>query len=137
MTPLIEEILSAIRNSPEVREAIRRELLTPELLELPERFAAFAEETNRRLKNLEQGQEELRQGQEELRQGLGEVRQSQEELRHLGEVGRARRNCGKAWEKCGRARRNYVRAVRAKQYWNGSMKTWPQSLWASGRTSVL
>ena len=77
MTPLIEEILSAIRNSPEVREAIRRELLTPELLELPELFAAFAAETNRRLENLERGQAELRQGQEELRQGLGEVRQGQ------------------------------------------------------------
>ena len=81
MTPLIEEILNAIRNSPEVREAVRRELLSPELLALPERFAAFAAETNRRLKNLEQGQEELRQGQEELRQGLGEVRQGLGEVR--------------------------------------------------------
>lgn len=63
MTPLIEEILSAIRDNPEVREALRRELLTPELLELPELFAKFAAETDRRLKNLEQGQDELRQGQ--------------------------------------------------------------------------
>ncbi len=60
MTPLIEEILSAIRNNPEVREAFRRELLPPDLLELPERFAKFAAETNRRLENLERGQEELR-----------------------------------------------------------------------------
>ena len=75
MTPLIEEILDAIRNNPEVREALRRELLTPELLELPERFAAFAAETVRRLENLEQGQEELREGQAELRQGQAELRQ--------------------------------------------------------------
>ena len=75
MTPLIEEILNAIRNSPEVREAIRRELLPPELLDLPERFAAFAAETDRRLRNLEQGQDELRQGQTELRQGQRELRQ--------------------------------------------------------------
>ena len=68
MTPLIEEILNAIRNSPEVREAIRRELLTPELLDLPERFAEFAADTQRRLKTLEEGQTELRQGQRELRQ---------------------------------------------------------------------
>ena len=81
MTPVIEEILNAIRNSPEVREAVRRELLTPELLELPERFAAFAAETNRRLINLEQGQEELRQGQAELRQGQAELRETVGELR--------------------------------------------------------
>ncbi len=87
MTPLIEEILSAIRNNPEVREAFRRELLTPDLLELPERFAKFAAETNRRLENLERGQEELRQGQKEMRQdiaelqeGLREVQRSQAEL---------------------------------------------------------
>ena len=80
MTPLIEEILNAIRNNPEVREAIRRELLTPELLELPERFATFATETSRRLKNLEQGQTELRQGQTELREDLEELRQGQAEL---------------------------------------------------------
>ena len=80
MTPLIEEILNAIRNSPEVREAVRRELLTPELLDLPEQFATFAAETNRRLKNLEQGQEELRQGQDELRQGQKGLLQGQKEL---------------------------------------------------------
>lgn len=80
MTPLIEEILNAIRNSPEVREAVRRELLTPELLDLPEQFAAFAAETNRRLKNLEQGQEGLRQGQEELRQGQERLERKHEDL---------------------------------------------------------
>ena len=97
MTPLIEEILNAMRNSPEVREAIRRELLTPELLELPERFAAFSAETVRRLENLEQGQEELReavgelrQGQERLERKVGELGQGQERLeRKVGELGQS------------------------------------------------
>ena len=80
MTPLIEEILTAIRNSPEVRAAIRRELLTPELLDLPERFAEFAADTQHRLKSLEEGQEELRQGQEELRQRLDVLEEKHDSL---------------------------------------------------------
>lgn len=80
MTPLIEELLNALRNNPEVREAIRRELLPQELLELPEKFAKFAAETNRRLENLERGQEELRQGQKEMRQDIAELRQGLKEV---------------------------------------------------------
>ena len=106
MTPNITEILNAVRNDPEVRDALRRELLSQDLLELPERFSAhaaaterrlgslenvlaeFIAATNRRLGALEQGQEELKrdvaglkQGQEELRQDVAELKQGQEELK--------------------------------------------------------
>ena len=80
MTTLIEDILNAIRNNPEAREAIRRELLTQEWLELPDRFAIYAAETDRRLRNLEQGQEELRQGQEELQRSQSVLEQKHEDL---------------------------------------------------------
>ena len=105
MTPNITEILNAVRNDPEVRDALRRELLSQDLLELPERFSAHAAATERRLGSLEnvlaefiaatnvgwgleQGQEELKrdvaglkQGQEELRQDVAELKQGQEELK--------------------------------------------------------
>ena len=110
MTPVIEEILHAIRNSPEVREAVRRELLTPELLELPERFAAFAAETNLRLKNLEQGQGELRQGQTELREAVGELRQGQAELREA--VGELRQGQAELREAVGELRQGQERLER-------------------------
>ena len=35
----IEDIIRILREQPEVREAVRREILTPELLELPEKVA--------------------------------------------------------------------------------------------------
>ncbi|MFQ3611064.1 MAG: hypothetical protein SNJ72_06145 [Fimbriimonadales bacterium] len=41
MSPVIEEILRALRENPEVREAVRREILTQELLALPAQFEAF------------------------------------------------------------------------------------------------
>ena len=91
---------------------MRRELLSQDLLELPERFAAhaaaterrlealvtnlaeFVAATNRRLEALEQGQQELRrdvgelkQGQQELRRDVGELKQGQQELRRdVGEL---------------------------------------------------
>ena len=53
MTPMIRELLTAIRENPEARETIRRELLTKELLDFPEKFAAYAAVTDRRLDFLE------------------------------------------------------------------------------------
>ena len=119
MTPLIEEILNAMRNSPEVREAIRRELLTPELLELPERFAAFSAETVRRLENLEQGQEELReavgelrQGQERLERKVGELGQSQERLeRKVGELGQGQERLERKVGELGQSQERLERKV--------------------------
>ena len=92
MTPSITEILNAVRNDPEVRDALRRELLSQDLLELPERFSAHAAATERRLGSLEnvlaefiaatnRRLEALEQGQEELKQDMAGLKQGQEELK--------------------------------------------------------
>ena len=44
-----DDLLRAARENPEFREAFRREILTEELLALPERFAAYATTTDKRL----------------------------------------------------------------------------------------
>ena len=88
MTPSITEILNAVRNDPEVRDALRRELLSQDLLELPERFSAHAAATERRLGSLEnvlaefiaatnRRLEALEQGQEELKQDMAGLKQGQ------------------------------------------------------------
>ncbi len=48
----VAEILDAIRNDPRVRDALRQELLSQDLLELPERFAEYMASTNARLDGL-------------------------------------------------------------------------------------
>ncbi len=42
-TNIVEDILRVIRENPEAKAALRRELLTEELLQLPDRFNAFVE----------------------------------------------------------------------------------------------
>ena len=48
-----DDLLRAARENPEFREAFRREILTEELLALPERFAAYASTTDKRLESIE------------------------------------------------------------------------------------
>ena len=48
-----DDLLRAARENPEFREAFRREILTEELLALPERFAAYATTTDKRLAGIE------------------------------------------------------------------------------------
>ena len=81
MTPSFTEFLNVIRSDPEARDALRRELLTQELLELPERFAAFVAATERWMEAMQRSHEELRQSHEELRQDYHELKQGQDELR--------------------------------------------------------
>ena len=50
----IEELIEILDGNPQWIEALRARLLTRELLELPEKFAEFAETTNRRLDSLDQ-----------------------------------------------------------------------------------
>ena len=52
-TTTTEELLRAARENQEFREAFRREILTEELLELPQRFAAYASTTDKRLEGIE------------------------------------------------------------------------------------
>lgn len=55
-----EELLRVLRENPEWKEAVRREILTEELINLPARFSTFAAST-------EQFQLDTRQAIEELR----------------------------------------------------------------------
>ena len=48
-----DDLLRAARENPEFREAFRRDVLTEELLALPERFAAYATTTDKRLAGIE------------------------------------------------------------------------------------
>lgn len=80
MNPSIAEIINAIRSDPEARDTLRRELLTQELLELPERFAAYVAANDRRMETLKQGQDELRQSHEALKQGQDELKQGFDNL---------------------------------------------------------
>ena len=49
----VEEIIEALDTNPALMEALRARLLTRELLEMPERLAAFEVATNTRLDALE------------------------------------------------------------------------------------
>ena len=45
-----QDLLDILEAKPEWTQALREKLLTPELLALPEKFAAFAEMVSRRLR---------------------------------------------------------------------------------------
>ena len=50
----MQDLTRLLKENPEWRDEIRRELLTEELLELPQKFAEYAELTDRRLASLEE-----------------------------------------------------------------------------------
>ncbi len=49
----MQDLTRLLRENPEWRDELRRELLTEELLELPQRFAEYTKVTDRRLGNIE------------------------------------------------------------------------------------
>lgn len=89
-----QDILDALEQNPEYRDAMRRLILDEEFLQLPaivrelqETVADLARTvreymaaTNARLDRLEAGQEELRVGQDELRAGQKEIRERQDRM---------------------------------------------------------
>ena len=89
-----QDILDALEQNPEYRDAMRRLILDEEFLQLPaivrelqETVADLARTvreymaaTNARLDRLEAGQEELRVGQDELRAGQNEIRERQDRM---------------------------------------------------------
>lgn len=89
-----QDILDALEQNPEYRDAMRRLILDDEFLQLPaivrelqETVADLARTvreymaaTNARLDRLEAGQEELRAGQDELRAGQKEIRERQDRM---------------------------------------------------------
>ena len=69
-----DDLIRALRENPDFHEAARRELLTEELLALPQRFSQYAESTDRRLDSLEKGQRRLESGQRRLENQVNALR---------------------------------------------------------------
>ena len=81
----MDDFARILRENPDWADAIRSLLLSKELLALPETFAKFAESNNRRMENLERGQEELRTGQKGILVRLENVEEGQKRI--LDELG--------------------------------------------------
>ncbi len=99
-TPInsFQDILDALERDPALRDALRRHILTEDILALPAQVKALTdavealviefkwlradhEELKAEVGELRAGQEELRAGQQELKAEVGELRAGQEELR--------------------------------------------------------
>ena len=74
------DILRIIREQPEWADALRGALLSQKLLELPERFAEFAETANKRFAALEGDVAELKAGQVRLEGDVAELKAGQVRL---------------------------------------------------------
>ena len=81
-TPIenFQDILDAMQRNPQLRDALRRHMLSDELLALPETFAAFVSETrdnfrlvNQRLQPLDTNVAELASGQASMRDDLSRL----------------------------------------------------------------
>ena len=80
----IEDFLRIVREDEALRSAMRRELLTEELLELPARVAEMSRTQDAMLEtqnSILKTQDEFRQSMAEFRQEMAEFRQTQEEFR--------------------------------------------------------
>ena len=67
----IEDLIHILDEHPHWLEALRARLLTRELIELPEKFAAFVETTNKRLDTLESDVKGLKAAVKGLRDDMG------------------------------------------------------------------
>ena len=94
-----EDFLRALRENPEWKDAVRALILGEELLRLPVRFDAFADEQrqfNKRVEadisDLKAGQTRLEEGQDRLEAGTKEDRSTHDTAgkRHVYRQGRAR-----------------------------------------------
>ena len=68
-----EDIIRLLRKNPEFRETLRRELLTDELLALPQRFAEYAATTDRRLDRVVDDLEDVKDTLDNVTNSLGSV----------------------------------------------------------------
>ena len=94
-----DDLLSLLNENKEFREAVRRAILTEELLALPATHNAFVSEmrefvseirnytkaTDRRLQALEEGQREIKEGQQALEEGQQEIKEGQKG--HTNDIG--------------------------------------------------
>lgn len=85
----MQDISRALREHPEWREELRRELLTNELLELPQRFAEYAVATDTRLDNIDRRLDNMDQRLDDIDRRLDALTESVAELtRHAAEIDR-------------------------------------------------
>ena len=76
-----DDLLSLLNENHEFREAVRRAILTEELMALPAVFSSFASEVRADIKSLKDGQQELRDGYRQLNDKYQELSDGQQELR--------------------------------------------------------
>ena len=77
----IEDLVRILDEHPHWLEALRARLLTRELIELPEKFAAFVETTNQRLDSLETDVKELKSDVKELKSDVKGLKSGFKSLR--------------------------------------------------------
>ena len=80
-----DDILRVLRERPEWKAEVRREILTEELMNLPARFDRFAATTEQFMADTEQSNEDQRQFNEEQRRFSEDQRQINEEQRRFNE----------------------------------------------------
>ena len=76
-----QAFIATLEQDPEFRHQVRQLLLSAELLELPERFAAFAAATTQRLERLEADVAELKTDVAELKTDVAELKTDVAELK--------------------------------------------------------
>ena len=79
-----DDLLSLLNENEEFRDAVRRAILTEELLALPAVFADFRSEVRADIKELKDGQNELRGGQRRHTNDIGEQGLSVIQIRQRG-----------------------------------------------------
>ena len=75
-----DDFIRLLRENPEFHAAARRELLTEELLELPQRFSQYAQTTDKRLDSVDRRLGSLEQGQQRLENNVSDLQQGQRRL---------------------------------------------------------
>ncbi len=75
-----DDLIRALRENPDFHAAARRELLTEELLALPQRFSQYAESTDKRLDRVDYRLDSLEQGQRQLQSDVKDLQQGQQRL---------------------------------------------------------
>ena len=77
----IEDLIRLLDEHPEWAEALRSRLLTRELIELPEKFAKFAAETNERLDRLESDVAQLKTDMAEVKADVAQLKTDMAEVK--------------------------------------------------------
>ena len=75
-----DDFIRLLRENPEFLAAARRELLTEELLKLPQRFSQYAQTTDKRLDSVDRRLGSLEQGQQRLEQKVNGLERGQRRL---------------------------------------------------------